>query len=135
MKTTSESKFSFVTLLVVMLSIAIITGVGLVLLHKDIKSQRMDAPASVYEVTEKAPLPKKTAEPKEVPAELKLDINKATQAELETLPGIGEGLARRIIEYRNEKPFKVIRDLKKVSGIGDKTFAAISGLVFVGEIE
>jgi len=55
-------------------------------------------------------------------AEDKVDINTATQAELESLPGIGPALAQKIITYRQTKPFDSIEEIKKVSGIGDKNF-------------
>jgi competence ComEA-like helix-hairpin-helix protein len=46
-----------------------------------------------------------------------ININTATQSELESLPGIGSKLARRIIEARQQKPFSSLEDLKRVSGI------------------
>ncbi len=53
----------------------------------------------------------------------KLNINHATAAELESLNGIGEALSSRIIQYRSEKGnFKDIKDIMKVSGIGEKKF-------------
>ena len=61
-----------------------------------------------------------------------LNINRATAAELELLPGIGPAKARAIIEYRDEKgPFARTQDLKKVSGIGDVTFSKLESLVTV----
>lgn len=49
----------------------------------------------------------------------KININTATQSELETLTGIGPSTAAKIIEYRNTKgKFKKIEDIKNVSGIG-----------------
>ena len=48
-----------------------------------------------------------------------IDPNRASQADLETLPGIGPVLARRIMDYRRvHGPYKKIADLRKVSGIG-----------------
>ena len=53
--------------------------------------------------------------------DIKVNINKATITELTQLPGVGESLAKRIIEYRNiNGKFKSIEDLKNVSGIGEK---------------
>lgn len=52
-----------------------------------------------------------------------ININTATQSELETLPGIGPAFAQRIIEYREaHSGFKNIEEIKQVSGIGEKTF-------------
>lgn len=62
-----------------------------------------------------------------------VDLNRATAAELEDLPGIGPALAKRIVEYRDQHGrFAVPEDLKKVSGIGDKTFARLAPMVSVG---
>lgn len=53
-----------------------------------------------------------------------ININIASQAELESLPGIGPVLAERIIDYREKNgPFKTKSSLKNVKGIGEKTFA------------
>ncbi len=54
----------------------------------------------------------------------KVDLNAATSKELQQLPGIGKGLAKRIVEYRTTNgPFKSVEELVKVKGIGKKTFA------------
>lgn len=56
----------------------------------------------------------------------KVNINTATQTQLETLPGIGPSTASKIISYRNENgKFKSIEDIKNVSGIGDSKFENI----------
>lgn len=61
-----------------------------------------------------------------------ININTATQAELETLPGIGPVIAGRIIEYREAHgPFTSVIQLINVSGIGEKRMAAIIDLVTV----
>ena len=53
----------------------------------------------------------------------KVNINTATQTELETLPGIGPSTSAKIIEFREKNgKFKSIEDLKNVSGIGDVKF-------------
>jgi competence protein ComEA len=62
----------------------------------------------------------------------KIDINRAEPWLLEALPGIGEVLAQRIVDYRSENsPFKRIEDLLKVSGIGPATFEKIKDYITV----
>ncbi len=62
-----------------------------------------------------------------------LNLNQASVADLEELPGIGAALAARIIERRNTKgPYQSIDELREVSGIGEKLFAQIAPLVTVG---
>lgn len=61
-----------------------------------------------------------------------ININTATQAELETLPGIGPSTARSIITHREENGlFATIEDIMDVSGIGPAKFAAIEELITV----
>jgi competence protein ComEA len=61
------------------------------------------------------------------------DINTATQSELDKLPGIGPAKAKAIVEYRAKNgPFKSINDLKRVKGIGGKTFDELKGQISVG---
>lgn len=62
----------------------------------------------------------------------KVNINTATQSELENLPGIGESIATRIIQYRKQNGrFETIEDLKNVSGIGDAKFENIKEYILV----
>jgi len=58
-----------------------------------------------------------------------IDVNSASQSELESLPGIGEVYAERIIEGR---PYRSVNDLKRVKGIGAKTLDKFRDLVTVG---
>lgn len=62
----------------------------------------------------------------------KVNINTATQSQLETLPGIGLVKARSIIKYRQENGyFSSIEDLTKVNGIGEKTLENIKELISI----
>ena len=64
----------------------------------------------------------------------KIDINRAEPWLLEALPGIGEVLAQRIVDYRSENgPFRRIEDLLKVSGIGPATFEKIKDYITVSD--
>ena len=63
----------------------------------------------------------------------KIDLNAASAEQLETLNGIGEALAGRIVAYRQEHgKFRSIEEIKNVSGIGDKKFEAIRDSITAG---
>lgn len=63
-----------------------------------------------------------------------VDINSATQSELEALQGIGPAKAKAIIEYRDENgSFKSKADLKKVNGIGSETIKKLGDNITIGE--
>ena len=65
-----------------------------------------------------------------------IDPNRASKADLETLPGIGPVLAQRIIDYRRAHgPYKKIGDLRKVSGIGRKKLAKLKTYILIGGSE
>jgi comEA protein len=70
--------------------------------------------------------------PKEVAINKKININSAPIDELSLLPGIGNRVAARIIEYRNShNRFKSIDELMKVKGIGEKKFDKLKDYVVV----
>jgi len=61
-----------------------------------------------------------------------LNLNTATAGELQTLPGIGPSLARKIIEFREKKGgFKRIEELLAVPGISEKRWRILKDLVYV----
>jgi competence protein ComEA len=62
-----------------------------------------------------------------------ININTATQSELETLSGIGPVIAKAIMQYRQENgPFEEIEAIQSVSGIGPVTFEKIRDFITVG---
>lgn len=80
---------------------------------------------------QQAPKAEQKAQPAQKEAN-KVNINKASKAELAKLPGIGDKIAEEIIKYREKNgPFKTIQDIKKVSGVGDKKFEAIKNMISV----
>ena len=61
-----------------------------------------------------------------------VNLNTATQAQLETLPGVGAKAAQRILEYRQKTgSFKKIEDLMNVKGIGEKSFLKLKPMLTV----
>lgn len=70
----------------------------------------------------------------EIPEEFLVNINTATEAEFQELPGVGPVLAKRIVEYRQQNGgFERLDDLKNVAGIGDKTFEKFQDQITLGE--
>lgn len=62
-----------------------------------------------------------------------VNINTATEAELQTLKGIGPAKAKAIVDYRkNNGNFKSVNDLENVDGIGAKTVGALGKEISVG---
>lgn len=61
-----------------------------------------------------------------------VNLNTATAAQLEKLPGIGPKAAARIVDYRLKNgPFKKIEELMNVKGIGEKSFLRLKGQISV----
>lgn len=68
--------------------------------------------------------------PEELLRKKKIPLNTADEKMLESLPGVGPAMAKRIVEYRSEKGgFTSIEQLKEVKGIGDAIFHKLEGEV------
>lgn len=70
--------------------------------------------------------------PQEVLVEKSVDLNTASQEELEKLPGIGPALAERIVRFREENGgFSDIEELADVEGIGEKKYEGVKDYIVV----
>lgn len=100
--------------------------------------------AYILEDGEKIYIPHKNEKKEDYPSDIssyissnsktttKTNINKASQAELELVPGIGPSTALKIINYRKENGnFKKIEDIKNVSGIGDLKYEQMKNYISV----
>jgi competence protein ComEA len=87
------------------------------------------APAASF----RRPPPASSSRAPPAPGPPPIDLNQATEADLESLPGIGPALAGRIVEHRTLRgPFARVEDLVDVPGIGEATLAVLAPLVRVG---
>lgn len=70
--------------------------------------------------------------PAQKPAAAAVNLNTASVAQLESLPGVGPAMAQRIVEYRQQSGgFKKIEELMNVRGIGEATFLKLKELIVV----
>ncbi len=61
----------------------------------------------------------------------RIDVNRADEAVLQELPGVGPALARRIVETRQDRPFRSIDELVRVRGIGPATLSRLRARVTI----
>jgi competence protein ComEA len=106
--------------------------------HADLNAVNLARPVSdgervyVPKSGEAPPAEAAPGEPGATVSDGKVNLNTATAGQLEELPGIGPVLAQRIVDYRTQHgPFRSVRDLLKVEGIGEKKFASIEPHVTV----
>lgn len=64
----------------------------------------------------------------------KVNINSATAEQLTAVPGIGDKLAARIVEYRQKNgSFKTVQELMNVKGVGEKSFGKLEPFLSAGD--
>jgi comEA protein len=114
---------------VVLLVVATLLGGVAILQYKRARFARQAARNPIGVIQDSGPGQQQnpSADPEPV------DINQATQRQLEVLPGIGPVLAGRIVEYRQRHGgFRDVAELRSVSGIGPKRYASLKDLAVVG---
>ena len=75
----------------------------------------------------------KTVDPTAAKPAVQVNLNTATVADLQELPGVGAKVAARIVEYRQKQgPFKRIEELMNIQGIGEKSFLKLRPQITVG---
>ncbi len=100
--------------------------------HAEISTQSVQEPASAALQT---PEPAEEEKPQEE-AVLRVNLNTASQAELEALPGIGPALAERIVKWREENgAFVSTEQLMDVPGIAEGKFGPLADLIYVEEAQ
>ncbi len=117
----------------VFLLVVVFVGLGIFLLGEEKTEIKISGPKVESEIfkEDEEDGEYEEAETKEVQEE-GININTASAKELESLPGIGEVLSQRIVDYRDTfGDFKSIDELKNVDGIGEKKFFDIEDLVVV----
>jgi len=103
---------------ITLIDLVIVLGLGLMVVGLGIKMRG----AEEISLKNKFIKVEKTAKP----LKIFININKASIIELEVLPAIGPKTAQKIIDYRNKwGAFKSKEEIKKVSGIGEKTYEKI----------
>jgi comEA protein len=90
------------------------------------------APDAWAQATKAATVRSATTGPRATPG-APVNINAASLAQLQTLPGVGASTAQRILDYRQKNgAFKKIEELMNVKGLGEKSFLKLKPLVNVG---
>jgi len=93
----------------------------------------LHVPVSMQTAPTGADIPEETIRMQTEAVQFPLDINTASEQDLQSLPGIGAVLAQRIVAYRQAKGgFSVVEELMNVEGIGEKRMEEILNYITTG---
>ena len=111
---------------------ALLAALSLIILNSFMMRRYISPPPAVQEITFNIRTVSETRTADAPGVSGLININTADEAMLRSLPGIGEVKAGAIVEYRRENGgFRSVEDVKKVPGIGDKTFENIKDYITV----
>jgi comEA protein len=114
---------------IIFLLTALLVGSGITLYKR---THPQFAPQLIVKKKEVDPFPQTQSPWHQEQGKKKINLNQATSAELQLLPGVGPTLSKRIVEYRENKgQFEKIEDLMQVQGIGLKTFQQIQDYITI----
>jgi competence protein ComEA len=120
---------------VIFLCVSFLIGAGITFIRHKINSRNLEAitiDKTENDITTLSIDSVNNQEPDSVDKIMVININTASNKELEALPGIGPVIAQRIIDYRkSSNGFKSKEELLKVSGIGPKKFSAIKDKIII----
>lgn len=117
------------SILLLCLTVAFACFTAGLLLGRSMHQKPLSVRVAYLPMEEKVGIARKDAT---VTEEDRININTASETLLDTLPGIGPVLAKRIVEYRQANgPFQQTADLSQVDGIGAETLLSILDLITV----
>ena len=114
-------KGGWILLMSLICSLCIVLGI---FVGRNMRGHYAILPTNIQEISEDG---------KPAQTDFRIDLNTATERQLMELPGIGETIAKRIVDYRTKNgPFLSTDDLLYVDGIGEKTLQEIQTLIKAG---
>ncbi|NCB73478.1 MAG: helix-hairpin-helix domain-containing protein [Clostridia bacterium] len=126
-------KLSKAEIAAIVITVIFIAAVAIAALRVNDKSAAVTISSGLSPHTEQSETPASDLQTPSASPELLVNINTAEAQELCLLPGIGETIAARIVDYRTEHgQFNSTDEIMNVSGIGAKTYEDLKGYITIG---